>query len=129
MNGLMITLTPHTWAPQVRELECEPPLDEIKAGIGGGWLEAVPGFTSITVRGSPMPCVAFCDEDGKRKNLPVNVPATILWDRSLCDQGLPGVAEQYGRSVNWRDWLVGSVVVLAGDAEFMRSLREDHDAG
>lgn len=124
MKGLMLTFAPHTWEPTIRELTGEPPLDDVKAAMGDGWLELVPGFVSITVRGRRMSCVAFCDEDGKRKQMPTNGPATILWDHSLREHGHPGLKDH---AAHWIDWLVGPVVVLAGDGEFMRSLREDGD--
>jgi hypothetical protein len=43
-------------------------LEALRAQIGGGWLEAVSGD------GWHL----YCDEDGKAKALPVNVPATRL---------------------------------------------------
>jgi hypothetical protein len=34
-----------------------------------------------------MPCVAFCNEDGKRLDLPVNWLATGLWHDALLRKG------------------------------------------
>ena len=65
-----------------------------------------------------QPCVAFCDEDGKGKNLTVNRAATVLWAMAFHKRSI----------VNWRDIealndvLVGPVVILTGDEEFMASL-------
>lgn len=125
MKGLMLTFLPYQSKPVVRELTAEPPLHEIKAGIGGGYLEAVPGFTSIIIDGKRWDCIAYCDEDGKHKNLETNNWATIQWEVALRNSGHPGLLDPFGRVV---DWLVGPVVVLAGDQQFMRSMREDADA-
>ena len=43
-------------------------LEALRAAIGGGWLEGITG----------PDWHAYCDEDGKAKGLPVNVPATRL---------------------------------------------------
>jgi hypothetical protein len=51
---------------EVRDIE--PDLDSMKEAIGGGWLEAVSGGD----------WVAYLDEEGKLKRLPVNVPASAL---------------------------------------------------
>jgi hypothetical protein len=117
MKGMMLIIKPGALAGETRELTAEPPLDVIKAALDGGYLEAVPGFTTLAVRDHPTrPCVAFCDEDGKSKQLPPNPTATVLWQKALQAQGHPGLIDPAGRVV---DWLVGPVVVLAGDAEFM----------
>jgi hypothetical protein len=55
-----------------------------------------------------MPCVAFCNEDGKRLDLPVNWLATGLWHD----------AEGGG----YEDYLVGAIVVISGDSKLMDEL-------
>jgi hypothetical protein len=47
------------------------------------------GFTSIDVYGDGLaiPCVAFCNEDGKRLDLPVNWLATGMWHDALVRKG------------------------------------------
>ena len=97
-------------------LDKPPDLQTLKAGIGGGWLEAVPGWQTLTSR-NPVPCVAFCDEEGKLKGMPVNEIATLLWHAALDRDGIKLM----------HDVLVGDVVLLTGDAAFMRSLRADAD--
>jgi hypothetical protein len=77
----------------------------------GGYIEMVPGFTHY----EGEPCVAFCDEDGKSKCLPVNMRATDLWYRSV---GGP-VFDTYDGP---QDYLVGPVVIITGDRALMRKL-------
>lgn len=71
----------------------EPSLDALRAAIGGGWLEGVdgPGWHG------------YCDEEGKLKRLPANLPATAL--AHAC--GWPYAA----------DLLCGPVVFLGNDPE------------
>lgn len=49
--------------------------------------------------------VAFCNEEGKLENLPHNIPAQRIWGYS------PEI-----------DYLVGNIVEVTGDREFMRQL-------
>jgi hypothetical protein len=76
-------------------------------GAVWGYIETVPAFDTYRDEdGRLHACVALCNEEGKLKQLPVNERATILW-RGQCATS---------------DTLVGDVVVLYGDAEFMRDL-------
>ena len=95
-----------------------PTLDELKTAIGGGYLEAVPGFYSMAYAGTVMNAVAMCDEDGKRKELPVNEGATFAWEAALRRQG----STLRGSGDRPTDYLVGTVIVLFGDKEFSESL-------
>jgi hypothetical protein len=70
-----------------------------------GYLELVPRF----VRYQGHACVAFCDEDGKRKGLPPNAIATELWRLQVAVR-------------NFSDFLVGPVVIVYGPPEFMKAL-------
>jgi hypothetical protein len=63
--------------------------------------------------------VAFCDEDGKKKGLPVNKTATYLWETALRLVKHPGLMTYDGQVY---DYLVGSIVVVSGDKEFMEEL-------
>jgi hypothetical protein len=103
----------------ITTVEDEPPtLDKLKEKIDGGLLEVVPQFTRIEFRGKIMRCVTFCDEEGKNKNLPVNMLATHLWEKSLQSIGF-GLRRPDG---TMRDVLVGSVLVVFGDKRFMEAL-------
>lgn len=74
-----------------------------------GSIEQVPLFTSINLGNGEKPCVAFCNEEGKLQNLPLNEWATFLWSQAV-----------NGKHLN--DALVGTVVVVWGDREFMANL-------
>jgi hypothetical protein len=60
----------------------DPTLDALQAVLGGGWLEGVgPPGDARTFTGRPVtmtPWHAYCDEEGKLKQLPVNRLATKL---------------------------------------------------
>jgi hypothetical protein len=93
-----------------------PTLDQLKAAVGGGAVEIVPGFDTIANEGKVVRCVAFCDNASKARNDPINRDATILWDTALVRAGYPGLLKPDGRI---RDMLFGKVAVVFGDAEFM----------
>ena len=124
MKGTLVSIKPDG-SLDVAEASDPDLLPVLKAAIGGGYLEAVPGFNTVPVPliggGSAVvvPCVAFCDEDGKRKRLPLNERATALWNDALRRRGLPGLVDSSGRM---HDVLVGSVAVVYGDREFMAAL-------
>lgn len=80
-----------------------PSLDTMQAAVEG-YIELVPWFD--TYEGEP--CVAFCNEEGKLNDLPVNATATEAWHYSI---GRPHT-----------DVLVGDVVIFTGDQAFMASL-------
>lgn len=71
----------------------------IKAGLDGAYLEVVPNFDKY----GNAPCVAFCDEEGKLKGLPLNPKATYLWYACLAPQ--PFVV----------DHLHGPIVIVTAD--------------
>jgi hypothetical protein len=81
-------------------------LEPLQGAIGGGYLEVVPYFTQFEGR----PCVAFCDDNGKRKGLPVNKLATWLW------------LIQLAASPKYHDQLCGNIAIVTGDEELMADL-------
>jgi len=81
----------------------KPPSLELMQEHVGGYIELIPHFK----RYEGKPCVAFCDEDGRRKQLPPNAAATKLW------------AAQCAWSV---EWLVGNVAIITGDRALMSKL-------
>lgn len=103
MRGLL-TIIPVSGAVSSKELAAPPALQDLQGGVGG-YIQLVPYFT----RYEGQPCVAFCDEDGKRKGLPINQRATELW------------TELEPRFIR-RDVLVGPVVIVTGDKALMREL-------
>jgi hypothetical protein len=82
----------------VQPCDNPPCLIDLQAAVGGD-IEIVPGFNRF--RNSPA--AAYCHETGKADGLPVNVAATDLW-RQQCAT---------------TDVLVGPVVVLIGDRDFI----------
>ncbi len=89
-----------------KDLTAPPPLKELQGYLNGGYIELVPRFDTFDGKR----CIAYCDEDGKRKRLPVNVSATVLWAKAM------------GVDINYmRDELRGDVIILTGDDEFMRA--------
>lgn len=122
MKGKGIIFRPGDLSDEVHEFAAAPTLDWLKAAVGDGFIEVVPGFTTLTVAGVPLrqvACVAFCNEHGKLNGLPFNRVATELWETALADQGSRLRDAATGR---WLDYLVGPIVVLYGDADFMAAL-------
>jgi hypothetical protein len=105
MRGVLIIIPVGDAAVTRKELAAAPRLEELSAGIGGGYIETVPYFTKYKGR----PCVAFCDEEGKLHGLPVNQRATALW---------------YALEPRFigRDILVGPIVIVSGDRALLDSL-------
>jgi hypothetical protein len=87
----------------MQELVEAPTLDVLQKGVGG-YIEKVPMFDTWDGK----TCVCFCNEEGKLNSLPLNQVATNAWFH----QNLGAIS----------DVLVGDVVILTGDTEFMESL-------
>jgi hypothetical protein len=113
MKGTMLISEPNVRVLDERELDRVPDLLELQRLLNGGYLERVPGFTSIAHGGEAHRCVAFCDEDGKMKGLPVNHYATILW-KFACVRIRPEETPP--------DRLCGPVLIIYGDDELMSKL-------
>jgi hypothetical protein len=119
VRGTILTIKPGKALSLVLKLDKAVTLEQLKAAIGGGYLEAIPRFNSIEYEGEVRACIAFCDEDGKRKSLPTNNRATLAWEVALRRTGHPGLLDVRGRAV---DWLVGDIAIVFGDDEFMEAL-------
>jgi len=103
------------------EITTPPTIEELRKIIGD-YIGTVHGFTSIDVYGDgrSMPCVAFCNEDGKRLELPVNWLATGMWHDALVRKGSRfGVLAEGG---GYEDHLVGVIVVISGNSRLMDEL-------
>jgi Domain of unknown function (DUF3846) len=130
MPGTVYIFHPWSDAVETHILEEAPKLDYLKGAVGG-YIQAVPYFsTYLPPDGGLLDCIVFCNEDGKRLDLPVNLEATRLWDRALrrVKRGgrylyPTGIFDP--QSGDPSDVLVGSVIVLTGDTAFMRSLVDD----
>jgi hypothetical protein len=119
MKGTIVILQPTKALPLAIEMDRPADLEILKKAIGGGYLELVPRFTSFVWEGELQTCVAFCDEDGKRKGMLTNNRATLAWEQALRRTGHPGLLDAFGRAV---DWLVGDIAIVFGDSEFMETL-------
>jgi hypothetical protein len=117
-KGTIVQLNPDGTRTEIA-IEGPPTLDKLKDAIGGGYIELVPRFNSFRHGDQLVSCVAFCDEDGKYKHMPINRPATALWDEALRRTGHPGLIEPSGKIA---DFLVGTIAVVFGDKRFMAAL-------
>jgi hypothetical protein len=113
VRGTILSYRPESIEPSIRNVVGPPTLEDLKAAIGGGYIEAVPYFWTVDHRGVEHRCVAFCDEEGKLKGMPVNPFATALWDLAI--RRVKGVGCE-------PDFLVGRIAVVFGDPEFMEEL-------
>jgi hypothetical protein len=119
MNGTMLVIPPDG---PVHTVDFTAPIDlpSLKKAVGG-YIEVVPYFHTIAVNGALQRCVAFRNEDGKRKKLPLNELACAHWDAALRRRpefnGVP-----LGRRPSSPDYLVGPVAVVYGDDEWMAEL-------
>jgi hypothetical protein len=100
MNGTLTVIPADGGDIRITTLTRAPTLADLQAGIGGGYIETVPFFNNYEGK----PCVAFCDEEGKMKRLPLNFRANELW--------------RFGGF----DWLAGDVIIVQGDDEFRAAL-------
>lgn len=115
MKGTALIYHPAATEPEIRELSAPPSL-ELLQGAVGGYIETVPHWDRVNFEDAMHRCVVFCNEDGKRMGLPLNIPATRLWHAALPSPGLIGPD---GQMV---DVLVGAVIVVFGDDELMEEL-------
>lgn len=115
MKGTMLVIAPDGTITRT-DLATADILEAAQKAVGG-YLEKVPHFTSIEFDGKWRPCVALCNEEGKLDRpapLPPNPLAAGLWGKSL--------QRDHGVASPSPDYLVGNIVVLVGDAEFMEAL-------
>jgi hypothetical protein len=115
----MLVFRPYEANPHVIEFQNMPTLEELRAAIGSGHLELVPGFCTIDHCGAVMECIALCDGNGKRKELQINNVATTAWDQALQRDGGVGLLQSNGLPF---DFLVGPIAVVFGDRGFMAAL-------
>lgn len=107
MRGTMLIIRPDGTQDKV-EIANHLALKTLQDAVGG-YLELVPHLTKYNVDGTLHEVVAFCNEQGKLQDLPINLAATLIWQLAAAPNHL-------------RDILVGNVVLLWGDKEFMNSI-------
>lgn len=128
--GQIIVLKPDG-STEVRQLTNEPELETLHE-IVGGYIEAVPYFRTIEVNGAVHNCIAFCNENGKAQNLPINRYATLAWDQALRRAGVTtGLKHVPGSLIppdhtGLADHLVGQIAVVTGD-DVLRAMMTDDD--
>ena len=83
----------------------------------GGYLEVVPHFHSIDYDGAVRKCVALCNEEGK-----LDRPATDYRTTRRDGYGGKRCSAITASVAPFPDYLVGNIVVLFGDREFMEAL-------
>jgi len=126
MKGTTLIYRPGEAAPEAQTHTESPSLEFLQAVVGG-YIEAVPDWGTIEIDGKVFPCVVYCNEEGKlTEGMLVNHRATILWDQALrrvVHDGKPaypnGLLRADGNPI---DMLLGPIIVVTGDPEFMRSL-------
>lgn len=114
MKGTALIFRPGHSAPTVAPMTTEPPLGWLQNHVDG-YIQVVPGFDHIEHCGQIHRCVAFCNEEGKLKGMGLNRVATEAWEQALPT----GLRNPKGELL---DLLVGPIVVLYGDEEFMEAL-------
>ncbi len=108
MRGFMVILRPDG-TEEVKQYTGPLPYEDLSGAVGG-YIESVPHFKHYEHEGTlQFPVVAFCNEEGKIHGLPINPKATLAWEKSV------------GQRIT-RDYLVGPIAIVWGDAPFMREL-------
>lgn len=90
-----------------RAYDSVPPLKDLQAAVGG-LITGVPHFE--TYQGKP--CVVFANDEGLLEGLPLNYRGTALWRAFFPND--PATRRELG--------LVGDVVILTGDDEFLAEI-------
>lgn len=126
MSGRILVIRPGDAAPsRDNEVTRKPPLRELQRLVGGN-IEHVAALTVLTiVEQPPPPCVAYINESGKLLRLRPNVLATRMWYQALgVEDAMTMTLGQLARlyDTKMHDGIVGPMVILTGDAAFMRRL-------
>jgi hypothetical protein len=128
MQGKVYIFHPSTpdGVAETHILKKTPDLEYLRGAVGGH-IEMVPYFSTYNTGTEIVGCVVFCNEEGKLHNLPVNIEATRQWDRALRrivrgDRRLYPTGIFDPKTGDPSDVLVGSIIVVTGDNEFMGDL-------
>jgi len=133
MIGFTVIFIPGEEAPVIEQRTRDPSLAFLQRTVGG-YIEAIPHFSTISSKGVTVPCIAYCNEEGKLKGLPTNWVATMVWhdalkriEREDGTRMFPrGLLDEDGVA---RDVLTGPIIVVAGDREFLRRHCEGEEVG
>lgn len=107
MRGRILVYDPGSTLPDMHVVGKPPTLEFLRNTVGGTF-KTIYAFTTYQGR----PCVAVCNTNVNRQPLRVNAEATRLWREALKVRGIPPRLKS-------KD-LIGTVVVITGDAEFMK---------
>jgi hypothetical protein len=124
MKGTILTIRSNSQRILTKDYSKYPDV-KVFHDIVGGWLELVPFFDTIVWDAELHQCLAFCDEEGKLKNKPINMQATWLWKLALERSGRWTGIKPVGNFLQidaMPDHLVGDVAVVWGDREFMEEM-------
>jgi Domain of unknown function (DUF3846) len=103
----LISISP-TGAILQNPIKDVPTLDDLQK-IVGGYIEVIPFWNVYNDGTKLLPCVAFCNEEGKLHGLPINNHAQVLWQGAVGDRMLT-------------DHLVGTIAVVVGPRWFLNKL-------
>jgi len=124
MKGTIVSIYP-SGAKLTSPFDKPATLEDLKKGVGGGYIEHVPMFsTYVDKDGTVQRCEVFCDEEGKLKRFEINRDATILWYNALIRGGFTEAANALRRG---DDVLVGTIAIVYGDEEFMHGTMHGDD--
>ncbi len=112
MKGQAIILKPGETLEIAQRFPFDKPVELpfLNGGVGGP-IEAVPLFDRMLIDGAVVGVVVFCHEEGKLIDLPFNRAATTAW-----------MSEFNTGSHAIDDVLVGPVVILTGDEDFLAEI-------
>lgn len=113
MRGTALLFKPGEPEPEIFRFASPPTLEFLQEAVGG-YIEAVPHFDQIRHGEVIERCIVYCNENGKLDGLPFNAAATEAWD-----QAIPPSLSLRSPDGGWKDYLVGPVLVLFGDRQFM----------
>lgn len=107
------------WSMKDSRTEYDRPitLDELRSAVEGD-IQLIPEFACMRVDGVDYEVVAFCNEEARIEGRPDNQMANHIYSRAIAVER--GLTADVQIDPQWR--LVGPVVVVWGDDEFMNAL-------
>ena len=120
MKGYSIIIDPVQGVMETSRTDWDKPipLNVLQSAVGG-FIESIPLFECMMYEGQEIETVAFCNEEGKLNNLPRNEVAQGIWTASIASRNNISYEEA---EKSTQDVLVGPVIVVWGDEEFMAEL-------
>lgn len=120
MKGTSIIIDPVQGPLENSRTEWDKPIPlKVLQSAVGGFIEPIPLFSCMNTPEGEQKVKAFCDEEGKLKQLRFNEPAQGIWVASIANENNIDYEEA---ALSATDYLVGPVIVVWGDDEFMAAL-------